>query len=166
MAEFCGIMTSESNNSLTAVILALLNKKKMKQADLADLLNTTGSNLSARLKAGSMKSSMLKKIGEILEADIIQLMNRYEHGESLHSVIEEQPIEILSQIELKLTPEEVKQVMINQQKSQEELQDQFNQLVSQIKTWIQHDQEKMRKQDEIINMLMDERSAYKSKSKK
>ena len=166
MTDFCSIMTSESNNSLTAVILALLNKKKMKQADLADLLNTTGSNLSARLKAGSMKSSMLKKIGEILEADIIQLMNRYEQGEPLQSVIDEPYQEYLTQIELKLTPEEVKQVMINQQKSQEEIQEQFNQLVSQIKTWIQHDQEKMRQQQEIINMLMEERAEYKIKGKK
>jgi DNA-binding Xre family transcriptional regulator len=152
-------------NSISAVILGLLNQRKMTQNELAKEIGTAKSNLSSRLKAGSMKSSMLRSIGEFFKVDIIDMIRRYEAGESLQTILNEPEKKVLEKIDFQLSNEEVKVVLLNQSKSQEELLEQFDQLVGQIKTWIQHDLEKSRRQDELINMLLEERAEYKEKKK-
>jgi len=165
MLEFCYTMTEIKENSLTAVVVALLNKKKMTQKELAYALDTTPSNLSARLKAGSMTSKMMRAVSKILGEDLIGLTVRHESGESIDSILENQEPKLSESIELELSPEEVKEVLLNAKRDQEELKEEFHQLVAQVKTWIQHDLEKSRRQEDLINMLLEERAEYRAKKK-
>lgn len=165
MLEFCYIMAEKKENSLTAVLVALLNKKKMTQKELAYALDTTPSNLSARLKAGSMTSKMMRAISKILGEDLVALIVRHEAGESVESILDNKEPKLSESIEFELTTDEVKEVLLNAKKDQDQLKQEFNQLVGQIKTWIQHDLEKSRRQEELINMLLEERAEYKAKKK-
>jgi transcriptional regulator with XRE-family HTH domain len=153
------------DNSLRIVVSALLNQRKMTQNELARELDTTTSNLSTRLKVGSMKSGMIKKISEFFDVDILDFIRRYESGESIQEILNTPEKKILESIELELSPEEVKEVLLNAKRDQEELKEEFHQLVAQVKTWIQHDLEKSRRQEELINMLLEERAEYKAKKK-
>lgn len=153
------------DNSLKTVITAILNQRKMTQNELARELDTTTSNLSSRLKVGSMKSSMIKRISEILKVDLLDMIQRHEQGESLQSILEKPNSKSLEIIELSLTPDEVREALLYTKKEQEELKQDFQQLIGQIKTWIQHDVQKALRQEELINMLLEERADYKAKKK-
>jgi transcriptional regulator with XRE-family HTH domain len=153
------------DNSLKTVILAVLNQKKMTQNELARRLDTASSNISARMKAGSMKSKMIKSISEILEVDLLDMIKRHEQGESINSILEKPSGKPLESIDLQLTPEEVREVLLNTKRDQDELKKDFQQLIGQLKTWIQHDVQKAIRQEELINLLMEERAEYKAKKK-
>jgi hypothetical protein len=108
---------------------------------------------------------MLKQTGEYFGANLMDLMNRLEKGESIDSIIENTERKLTESIELELSPEEVKEVLLNAKRDQEELKEEFHQLVAQVKTWIQHDLEKSRRQEDLINMLLEERAEYRAKKK-
>lgn len=163
--EICSVSNTKVNTPLGIVVKALLEKRGMRQGVLADKLEMTDSNLSQRLRAGTMSQESIIRINNLFNVNLLHLINRFESGIPIEEVLATKSTDQFVNVELELTPEEVKEVMLNQQKSKEELNAKFNELVGQIKTWIDHDQERMRKQEEIINMLMEERAEYKSKKK-
>lgn len=156
--------TMDSNEAVTAVLLRLLDEHKMRQYELAPILQTSEANVSLRIKTGSMKVKMIQAIDKHFKVDFMSMVNRYQSGESLDSIFN--PISNKSvEVDFQLTPEEVKQVIMNQGKTIQELRQTVEQLVGQISTWIEHDVQKSLKQEEIINTLMEERAEYKSKKK-
>lgn len=112
-----------------------------------------------------MRSDMIIAVNKALEIDLLSMVDRFQNGESLDSIMKNADSKSLESIEFELTPDEIKEVLLNAKKDQEQLKQEFNQLVGQIKTWIQHDLEKSRRQDELINMLLEERAEYKTKKK-
>ena len=137
----------------------------MQQMELADILDTTSSNLTQRLKAGSMTAEMHKKIDEHFGVNTFDLVRRYEEGEPIESILQNLNPTNKVAIDVELSPEEVKEIVANQGKTMKELQAQLDQLMGQIKTWIQHDIEKSMKQEQLINTLLEERAEYKGKKK-
>lgn len=163
MTQFCFVNTKKKETPIEVVIKALLKQERMQQIDLADILETTPANLSQRLKAGRMTAEMHKRIDEHFNINTFELVRRYEEGESLESILQNLNPSAKRAIDVELSPDEVKEIVANQGKTMKELQNQLDQLMGQIKTWIQHDIEKSMKQEQLINTLLEERAEYKSK---
>lgn len=164
LTEICGVEKKDPQNPLRIVVKALLKDKGMNQKDLADYLETEDANLSQRLLRGSMTTKMLGQLNELFGVDVLNLASQVRSGVPIEKALIKKNSGNV-EIDFHLSPEEVKEVMMNQNKTIAELQQKIDLLVGQIATWIEHDVQKAHRQDEIINTLMEERAEYKSKKK-
>lgn len=164
MTQICFVEKKNPENPLRQVVKALLKERSVSQKELADYLDTEDANLSQRLLRGSMTSKMIGKVNEFFAVDVLRMATRVRNGEPIEEVLKNKNGSKV-EIDFTLSPEEAKEIIANQGKSMKELQNQLDQLMGQIKTWIQHDIEKSMKQEQLINTLMEERAEYKSKKK-
>jgi transcriptional regulator with XRE-family HTH domain len=165
MTQICFVEKKNPENPLRQVVKALLKERSVSQKELADYLDTEDANLSQRLLRGSMTSKMIGKVNEYFAVDVLSLTTRVRNGEPIEDVLKNKQGSKV-EIDFTLSPEEAKEIIANQGKSMKELQAQLDQLMGQIKTWIQHDVEKSLKQEQLINTLLEERAEYKSGKKK
>jgi predicted XRE-type DNA-binding protein len=159
------LQKEKRKEALRTVLLAYMDYKGLSQRRIAEMIGSKPANFNKRVIAGSMRSDMIIEINRVLEIDLLSMVDRYQNGESLDSIMKNADSRPIESIELELSPEEVKEVLLNAKRDQEELKEEFHQLVAQVKTWIQHDLEKSRRQEELINMLLEERAEFKKKLK-
>jgi transcriptional regulator with XRE-family HTH domain len=160
----CTVSKKTVQTPLGIIIRALLKEKRLNQADLAAALDITDSNLSQRLRIGTMTQDLLKQTGEFFEVNLMDLIDRYEKGEKVEDLLAEKKRDTVG-VGLFLSDEEVKEVIKNQTKSHKQLMAEFHSLVGQMRTWLEHDRQKSLRQEELINLLMEERAEYKAKKK-
>lgn len=164
LTEICEVEKKDPQNPLRIVVKALMKDKGMNQKDLADYLETEDANLSQRLLRGSMTTKMLGQLSELFQTDVLNLISQVRSGVPVEQALKNRNGGKV-EIDFQLSPEEVKEVMINQSKTISELQQKIDLLVGQIATWIEHDVQKAHRQDEIINTLMEERAEYRKLKK-
>jgi hypothetical protein len=162
--KFCSVRKKKVQTLLGVIISALLQERRLNQASLAAHLNVIDSNLSQRLRIGTMTQEMLKQTGDFFDVNLLDLIVRHEKGETIEDFMAEKNCETVG-AGLFLSDEEVKEVIKNQTKSHEQLMADFHALVGQIRTWLEDDRQKSLRQEELINLLMEERAEYKAKKK-
>lgn len=156
---------SSKKEAFSAVLLAFMDYKGLSQRKFAEKIDSKPANFNKRVAAGSMRADMILKINETFGIDLLSMVNRVLAGESVDSVVKNAQAKQKENIEFELSAEEVKEVIMNQTKSHEELMAEFHALVGQMRTWLEHDRQKSLRQEELINLLMEERAEYKAKKK-
>jgi len=80
-------MESKRREAFSKVVMALLDAKNLSQRQVALELDTSASNFNQRILAGSMRPDMIMEFNKILGVDLLRLIELYEGGEPLNSII-------------------------------------------------------------------------------
>ena len=81
-------MESKRREAFSKVVMALLDAKNLSQRQLALELDTSPSNFNQRILAGSMRPDMIMAFNKILGIDLLKLIEMYESGETLNTIIQ------------------------------------------------------------------------------
>ena len=133
--DICG-MVKESMITLGETVRMLLSEHQISQAELARQLNTTASNLSDRIRANSFTSKMIDDISSIFKVNIRGVFHELKKGETLTSAIDLHKLDSIpgsNKIVLELTPEEIKEIILNQNRTNQELRDEIKKLMEEIR---------------------------------
>lgn len=134
--DICGMVT-EKNITIGETIRMLLSENQISQAELARQLNTTASNLSDRIRANSFTSKMIEDISTVFKVNIRGVFHELKKGESLTQAIDMHKLDSLpgsNKIVLELTPEEIKEILLNQNRTNQELRDEIKKLMEEIRS--------------------------------
>jgi hypothetical protein len=80
-------MESKRREAFSKVVMALLDAKNLSQRKVALDLDTSPSNFNQRILAGSMRPDMIMEFNRNLGVDLLKLVELYEQGESLNTII-------------------------------------------------------------------------------
>ena len=141
-------MDSKQREGFSKVVLALLDAKNLSQRKVALDLDTSPSNFNQRILAGSMRPGMIMHFNKLLNVDLLRLVNYYEQGETLNSILEhalqpEKKVSVKTDIQPSI---EMYEMIATQTKTISELQLQITDLVTKVNTWIDYNMLKSEQQ--------------------
>ena len=141
-------MDLKQREGFSKVVLALLDAKNLSQRQVALDLDTSPSNFNQRILAGSMRPGMIMHFNKLLNVDLLRLVNYYEQGETLNSILEhalqpEKKVSVKTDIQPSI---EMYEMIATQTKTISELQLQITDLVTKVNTWIDYNMLKSEQQ--------------------
>lgn len=139
-AELCPMTITET--TLADVVRVLIKERALNQSEVARRINTSVSNFNDRLRRNSFTPAMIEKLSELLKTDIVVVHRKMKQGVSLNDAMEMAEIQSNStpgKMVIELSPEEVKELLINQARTNQQQQQEIQKLMDKIEKLLAKD---------------------------
>jgi transcriptional regulator with XRE-family HTH domain len=112
----------EEKSNISEAIRSVLRFKRIKQSELAGILEITPQAVSQKMKSDNFNNQDISILNKSLGVDLIALANTLDGPNNPMSIVSENAAQYKSpSIFVTLTPDEAKQIMLNQSQTIEEL---------------------------------------------